>query len=57
MAGEKGNPVPVELVLGINDGTFTEVLSGPLIQGQQVILGLNIPSPKAPSRAAKRFGF
>jgi HlyD family secretion protein len=57
VAGEKGNPVPVELVLGINDGTFTEVLSGPLIQGQPVILGLNIPSPKAPSRAAKRFGF
>ena len=55
--GEKGKPVPLDLALGINDGTFTEVLSGPLTQGQSVILGVNIPPPKPSARAAKRFGF
>ena len=56
LVGEKGRPEPVDLVLGINDGTFTEVLSGPLSPGQAVILGTAAPAPK-PAARAKRFGF
>jgi len=33
------------------------VLSGPLTQGQSVILGVNIPPAKPSARASKRFGF
>ncbi|MCU0564358.1 MAG: hypothetical protein MUE48_10530, partial [Desulfobacterales bacterium] len=56
LVGEKGRPTPVDLVLGINDGTFTEVLSGPLSPGQAVILGAAAPASK-PAARAKRFGF
>jgi HlyD family secretion protein len=33
----KGQPVPVEIVTGISDGSFTEMVSGGLREGQQVI--------------------
>ncbi|HSV93015.1 MAG TPA: efflux RND transporter periplasmic adaptor subunit [Desulfobacterales bacterium] len=56
LVGEKGKPTPADLVLGINDGTFTEVLSGPVSPGQAVILGIAAPPPK-PAARAKRFGF
>jgi HlyD family secretion protein len=32
-------PMPVEITTGISDGAYTEVLSGPLQEGQEVILG------------------
>jgi hypothetical protein len=31
-------PMPVEITTGISDGSYTEVLSGPLQEGQEVIL-------------------
>jgi HlyD family secretion protein len=31
-------PAPVEITAGISDGSFTEVLSGPLKEGQEVIV-------------------
>jgi HlyD family secretion protein len=31
-------PVPVEITTGISDGSYTEVLAGPLQEGQEVIL-------------------
>jgi HlyD family secretion protein len=55
--GERGKPQPVDLVLGISDGIFTEVVSGPLTFGQQVIVGLNATSSKNSGRPAKRFAF
>jgi HlyD family secretion protein len=55
--GEKGQPHPVDLVLGISDGTFTEVLSGELRIGQPVITGVNMTPSKTSGRAAKRFAF
>jgi len=57
VAGEKGQPQPVDLVLGIGDGTFTEVVSGALDAGQRVVTGVNPPGSKTPGRAAKRFAF
>jgi len=38
-----GAPQPVELRLGLSDGTSTEVLSGPLKQGDEVVVGLIEP--------------
>ena len=37
--GPDGNPKPLTLVLGISDGTATEVLRGDLQEGQEVIVG------------------
>jgi HlyD family secretion protein len=54
VAAEKDKPQPVDLVLGISDGTFTEVVSGDLDTGQQVIIGVNLTASK---RAVKRFAF
>jgi len=57
VAAEKDKPQPVDLVLGISDGTFTEVVSGDLSSGQQVIIGVNLTASKTAGRAAKRFAF
>jgi HlyD family secretion protein len=54
---EKGRSQPMDLVLGISDGTFTEVVSGNLHAGQQVVIGLNLNGTKTSARAAKRFAF
>jgi len=55
--GEKGKPQPIDLVLGISDGTFTEAVSGDLSTGQMVIIGVNLTASKTSGRAAKRFAF
>ncbi|HSO61587.1 MAG TPA: efflux RND transporter periplasmic adaptor subunit [Desulfobacterales bacterium] len=57
VAAEKDKPQPVDLVLGISDGTFTEVVSGDLNNGQQIIIGVNPTASKTSGRAAKRFAF
>jgi HlyD family secretion protein len=57
VVGEKGRPQPIDLVLGIGDGTFTEVVGGNLNPGQHVIIGVSLPASKTAGRAAKRFAF
>ncbi|MDA1117737.1 MAG: efflux RND transporter periplasmic adaptor subunit [Proteobacteria bacterium] len=47
---EAGQPKPVEVRLGLSDGTSTELLDGPLSAGTQVIVGLS------PAAADKRDG-
>ncbi|MGH7308947.1 MAG: efflux RND transporter periplasmic adaptor subunit, partial [Candidatus Rokuibacteriota bacterium] len=37
--GPDGQPKPVSVRLGISDGASTEVLSGDLTEGQEVIVG------------------
>ena len=37
---QHGEPQPVDLRLGLSDGTSTEVLSGPLKEGDEVVVGL-----------------
>jgi HlyD family secretion protein len=49
--GPDGQPVPVEVRTGLTDGTSTEVLEGPLKEGDEVILG-----PGEPAAGAKKAG-
>ncbi len=53
---EDGRSVAVDLVLGLSDGMFTEVVSGNLKAGQQVIIGAYPPGQKPPARSPARFG-
>ena len=38
-----GEPTAVEVKTGITDGTFTELVEGPLKEGDEVIIGLKMP--------------
>jgi HlyD family secretion protein len=38
----EGEPTPVELKTGVTDGNFTEVVDGPLKEGDEVIVGLEV---------------
>jgi len=37
---DQGKPKPVQVKLGIGDGTFTAVVSGDLAEGQMVVTGI-----------------
>ncbi len=55
--GENGTPAPVDIMIGISDGNFTEVVQGALEAGQQVIIGTARPENKSKGRGRRRFGF
>ena len=57
VADEDGRPVAVDLVLGLSDGMFTEVVSGNLKTGQQVIIGTYPAGQKPSASPPTRFGF
>jgi HlyD family secretion protein len=48
--GPGGRPQPVEVRTGLTDGTATEVVEGPLKEGDEVIIGMGEPA----SAAAKK---
>jgi HlyD family secretion protein len=51
--GPDGKPLAVQLRLGITDGSATEVVSGDLKEGQEVLVGVAAPSgPPRPTGAA-----
>jgi HlyD family secretion protein len=54
---EKGNPKPVALRTGATDGSWTEVLSGEIRPGEQVVVGLSAQAAKPRQSSAFRFGF
>lgn len=54
---EKGNPKPVALRVGATDGSWTEVLSGEIKPGEQVVVGLSAQAAKPRQSSAFRFGF
>ena len=54
--GEGGRPMPVAIRTGTSDGSATEVVSGPLIAGQGVIIGAT-PSQKRTRTLGLRWGF
>lgn len=55
IVGEGGRASPVQVTTGISDGSFTEIVSGNLTAGQEVIVGMDrASSPAAPK---KRFRF
>src|SRR5215472_2707577 len=57
-----GRPTPVQIAVGVSDGTLTEVLSGPLQPGDKVLTGVEVgggngarPTPPAgPGGPARR---
>jgi HlyD family secretion protein len=55
--GENGTPTPVDIMLGISDGSFTEVVQGELEADQQVIIGISRPEKKSKGTGRRRFGF
>jgi HlyD family secretion protein len=56
VAGANGQPRPIALLLGISDGTFTEVVEGALTDHQQVIVGVSstTQAPAAPAAGGPR---
>ena len=50
----EGKPVPVPIILGITNGTHTEVISGDLREGAEIIVEEN--SNKASGNASTAFG-
>jgi HlyD family secretion protein len=52
-----GQPQPVDLLLGLSDGTFTEVVGGDLSPGRQVVVGTTAAGQKPGARPSTRFGF
>jgi HlyD family secretion protein len=57
VAAEDGRPLAVDIVLGLSDGAFTEVVSGNLKAGQTVVIGTNPAGQKPSARPPTRFGF
>ena len=55
--GENGTPATVDIMIGISDGSFTEVVQGELEAGRQVIIGTARPEEKSKGRGRRRFGF
>ncbi len=53
---EGGKPKAVNIVTGVTDGGFTELLRGDLNEGQEIIVGLNFGA-KAATSALPRIGF
>jgi len=57
-----GRPTPVQIAVGVSDGTLTEVLSGPLQPGDKVLTGVEVgggngtrpASPAGPGGPARR---
>jgi HlyD family secretion protein len=54
---KNGIPVPVDIITGISDGSFTEIVRGNLQAGQEVIVGTNQTERKSSASKLGRFGF
>jgi HlyD family secretion protein len=52
-----GMPVPVNVITGISDGSFTEIVRGDLKAGQEVIVGTSHPERRPSGSKLRRFGF
>ena len=52
-----GKPVPVDIITGISDGSFTEIVRGDLRAGQEVIAGTSQLKRRSSSSRLRRFGF
>jgi HlyD family secretion protein len=57
VADEEGKPHPIEIITGISDGSFTEIVRGDLKAGQQVIVGRSSTERRSSGRGLRRFGF
>jgi HlyD family secretion protein len=52
---ENGKPKRIPVTLGISDGTFTELLTGEIREGQEVITEETLPKTKGPSTGPRMF--
>jgi HlyD family secretion protein len=48
--GREGKPIPLDVMTGISDGSFTEVVGGEVSAGQEVIIGVNQDKKPPPKR-------
>jgi HlyD family secretion protein len=54
---KEGKPVPVDIIIGISDGSFTEIVRGDLEAGQEIIIGAIGQNRKPSASGLRRFGF
>jgi len=54
---KNGTPIPVDIITGISDGGFTEIVRGDLKAGQKVIAGASQLEHRSSSSGLRRFGF
>jgi HlyD family secretion protein len=54
VVGREGKPMPLDVRTGISDGSFTEVVSGEISAGQEVITGIK-GDKEAPSKGGRPF--
>jgi len=54
---KNGTPMPVDLITGISDGSFTEIVRGNLEAGQEVIAGTSQLERRSSGSGFRRFGF
>jgi HlyD family secretion protein len=54
VVGREGKPTPLDVMTGISDGSFTEVVGGEVSAGQEVITGIN-QDKKPPSKRGRLF--
>jgi HlyD family secretion protein len=52
---ENGKPKRIPVTLGISDGTFTELLTGEIREGQEVITEETLPKTKGPTTGPRMF--
>ena len=50
-------PVPVDIITGISDGSFTEIVRGDLKTGQKIIAGMSQHERRSSGGGLRRFGF
>jgi HlyD family secretion protein len=50
VVGREGKPIPLDVMTGISDGRFTEVVGGEVNAGQEVITGINQDKKLPPKR-------
>ncbi len=56
LRGPQGEPAPVEVKAGITDGTFSELVEGALKEGDEVIIGIDMPKGSYGSSLPPGFG-
>jgi HlyD family secretion protein len=56
LRGPQGEPAPVEVKAGITDGTFSELVEGELKEGDEVIIGIDMPKGPHGSSLPPGFG-
>jgi len=54
---KNGTPVPVDIITGISDGSFTEIVRGNLKAGQEIIAGTSQLERRSSGGGLGRFGF